>query len=228
MGDVTLGADTSVWYAAVLRGDMAPITIGAETNLQDGTIVHVDEGVPCTIGRRVGVGHRVILHGCTVEDECLIGMGSILLNGVRIGTGSVVAAGAVIPGGNAGPTALAGDGGAGTDRADGGRHAHPTHRVHLGALRRAGPSAPGGAVSGSEDGDDGEDGEVMHRGIRRQPTPSSAPIRHRRLAPKRSSRAPRGILLETGQAGPHPPPSSSLTAYALPQSLTPYPLPLTP
>ena len=97
MGDVTLGADASVWYGAVLRGDMAPIIIGAETNLQDGTVVHVDDGEPCTIGRRVGVGHRVILHGCTVEDECLIGMGSVLLNGVRIGTGSVVAAGAVIP-----------------------------------------------------------------------------------------------------------------------------------
>ncbi len=97
LGDVTVGADASVWYGAVIRGDMAPIAIGAETNLQDGTIIHVDEGMPCTVGRRVGVGHRVILHGCTVEDECLIGMGGILLNGVRIGTGSVVAAGAVIP-----------------------------------------------------------------------------------------------------------------------------------
>ena len=97
MGDVTLGERASVWYHSVLRGDMAPIVIGAESNIQDGTIVHVDEGVPCTIGRRVGVGHRVILHGCTVEDESLIGMGSVLLNGVQIGTGSVVAAGAVIP-----------------------------------------------------------------------------------------------------------------------------------
>jgi carbonic anhydrase/acetyltransferase-like protein (isoleucine patch superfamily) len=97
LGDVTLGEESSVWYGAVIRGDMAPITIGSQTNLQDGTIVHVDEGVPCTVGRRVGVGHRVILHGCTVGDECLIGMGAILLNGVRIGTGSVVAAGAVIP-----------------------------------------------------------------------------------------------------------------------------------
>ena len=97
MGDVTLGEDASVWYSAVLRGDMAPIVIGAQSNIQDGTIIHVDEGVPCTVGRRVGVGHRVILHGCTVEDECLIGMGSILLNGVRIGTGSVIAAGAVLP-----------------------------------------------------------------------------------------------------------------------------------
>jgi carbonic anhydrase/acetyltransferase-like protein (isoleucine patch superfamily) len=97
MGDVTIGQDASVWYGAVLRGDMAPIVIGPESNLQDGTIVHVDDGAPCIVGRRVGVGHRVILHGCTVEDECLIGMGSVLLNGVRIGTGSVVAAGAVIP-----------------------------------------------------------------------------------------------------------------------------------
>jgi len=97
MGNVTLGEDSSVWYGAVLRGDMAPIVIGAQTNIQDGTIVHVDEGLPCTVGRRVGVGHRVILHGCMIDDECLIGMGAVLLNGVRIGSGSVVAAGAVIP-----------------------------------------------------------------------------------------------------------------------------------
>jgi carbonic anhydrase/acetyltransferase-like protein (isoleucine patch superfamily) len=97
MGDVTLGEESSVWYTAVLRGDMAPIRIGARTNIQDATIVHVDEGVPCTIGDRVGVGHRVILHGCTVADECLIGMGSILLNECVIGTGSVIAAGAVVP-----------------------------------------------------------------------------------------------------------------------------------
>ena len=97
MGDVTVGPDSSVWYGAVLRGDMAPIVIGAETNLQDGTIVHVDTGVACTVGRRVGVGHRVILHGCTVGDDCLIAMGSVLLNGVAIGAGSVVAAGAVLP-----------------------------------------------------------------------------------------------------------------------------------
>lgn len=97
MGDITLEADTSVWYQAVLRADLAPITVGAQSNIQDGAIIHVDEGLPCTVGRRVGVGHRVILHGCVVEDECLIGMGSVLLNRVRVGTGSVVAAGAVIP-----------------------------------------------------------------------------------------------------------------------------------
>ena len=97
MGQVTLGRDASVWYSAVLRGDMAPIVIGAQSNIQDGSVVHVDEGVPCHVGQRVGVGHRVILHGCTVEDDCLIAMGSVLLNGVVIGSGSVVAAGAVVP-----------------------------------------------------------------------------------------------------------------------------------
>jgi carbonic anhydrase/acetyltransferase-like protein (isoleucine patch superfamily) len=97
LGDVTLGARASVWYQAVLRGDMAPIVVGEDTNLQDATIVHVDEGKPARIGARVGVGHRVILHACTVEDECLIGMGSVLLNDVHVGTGSVIAAGAVVP-----------------------------------------------------------------------------------------------------------------------------------
>lgn len=97
LGEVTLGAEASVWYTSVLRGDMAPIRIGARSNIQDGTIVHVDEGIPCTVGERVGVGHRAILHGCVVEDDCLIGMGSILLNRCRIGAGSVVAAGAVVP-----------------------------------------------------------------------------------------------------------------------------------
>ena len=97
LGDVTLAARVSVWYGAVLRGDADAIVIGEATNLQDGTVVHVDAGLPTRIGARVGVGHRAIVHGCTVEDDCLIGMGSVLLNGVHIGTGSVVAAGAVLP-----------------------------------------------------------------------------------------------------------------------------------
>jgi carbonic anhydrase/acetyltransferase-like protein (isoleucine patch superfamily) len=97
MGDVTLEEESSVWYGTVIRADMAPVVIGAQSNLQDGTIVHVDEEVPCIVGRRVGVGHRAILHGCRIEDECLIGMGAVLLNDVVVGTGSVVAAGAVIP-----------------------------------------------------------------------------------------------------------------------------------
>ena len=97
MGDVTLGEESSVWYTSVVRGDTAPITVGAQTCLQDATIVHVDAGVPCTIGPRVGVGHRVILHGCTVEEDSLIGMGAILLNHVVVGKGSFVAAGALLP-----------------------------------------------------------------------------------------------------------------------------------
>lgn len=97
LGDVTLGARASVWYAAVVRGDVNSIVIGEATNVQDGSVVHVDDDWPTRIGARVGVGHRAIVHGCTVEDDCLIGMGSVLLNGVRIGAGSVVAAGAVVP-----------------------------------------------------------------------------------------------------------------------------------
>jgi len=96
LGDVRLGAQSSVWYQSVLRADMEPITIGDRSNIQDLSMVHVDEGVPCTVGDDVGVGHNVILHGCTVENFCLIGMGSVLLNHVVVGTGSVVGAGAVL------------------------------------------------------------------------------------------------------------------------------------
>ena len=96
-GDVTLGAHVSVWPTAVLRGDSAPIEIGDESNVQDGTIVHVDPGLPVRIGRRVAIGHRAIVHGATVEDECLIGMGAVLLNRVVVGRGSIVAAGALCP-----------------------------------------------------------------------------------------------------------------------------------
>jgi carbonic anhydrase/acetyltransferase-like protein (isoleucine patch superfamily) len=97
MGEVTLAEESSVWYTSVIRGDTAAIRIGSQTCLQDGCIAHVDEGIPCSIGSRVGVGHRVTLHGCTVEDDCLVGMGSILLNRVVVGRGSVIAAGAVLP-----------------------------------------------------------------------------------------------------------------------------------
>ena len=95
LGDVTIGAESSVWFTSVLRGDVARIVIGSQTNIQDGSIVHVDVGVPCRIGSRVAIGHRAIVHGATVEDECLIGMGAILLNGVVVGRGSIVGAGAV-------------------------------------------------------------------------------------------------------------------------------------
>jgi carbonic anhydrase/acetyltransferase-like protein (isoleucine patch superfamily) len=96
IGDVTLGARASVWPTCVLRGDTAPITVGDDTNIQDGTIVHVDRGVPCTIGARVAVGHRAIVHGATVEDDVMVGMGAILLNRVVVGSGSIIGAGAVV------------------------------------------------------------------------------------------------------------------------------------
>jgi carbonic anhydrase/acetyltransferase-like protein (isoleucine patch superfamily) len=85
----------SVWPFAVIRGDSERIEVGDESNVQDGTVIHADEGFPTVVGRRVGIGHRAIIHGSTVEDRCLIGMGAILLNGVHVGTGSIVAAGAV-------------------------------------------------------------------------------------------------------------------------------------
>ena len=95
IGDVTLGARASVWPTAVLRGDTAPIVVGEDSNVQDGAVLHVDRGVPCTIGARVAIGHRAIVHGATVESDCLIGMGAILLNHVIVGSGSIVGAGAV-------------------------------------------------------------------------------------------------------------------------------------
>ena len=95
IGNVTLGARVSIWPTAVLRGDTAPIVVGDESNVQDGSVLHVDAGVPCTIGARVAIGHRAIVHGATVGDDCLIGMGAILLNRVIVGPGSIVGAGAV-------------------------------------------------------------------------------------------------------------------------------------
>ena len=95
LGDVTLGPRVSVWPTAVIRADTAPITIGADSNVQDGTIIHVDAGVPATIGRGVAIGHRAIVHGATVEDGALIGMGAIVLNRAVVGRGSIVGAGAL-------------------------------------------------------------------------------------------------------------------------------------
>ena len=96
IGKVRIGAYSSVWFNAVLRGDMAYISIGAETSFQDLSMGHADPGFPLTIGNRVTVGHHCVMHGCEVEDDCLIGMGSILMNGVKIGRGSIVGAGAVL------------------------------------------------------------------------------------------------------------------------------------
>ncbi len=96
VGKVTLGERASVFYGAVLRGDMDSISIGEGTNLQDNVTVHVDTGKPARIGARVSVGHAAVLHGCTVEDDCLIGMSATVLNGAVIGSGSLVAAGSVV------------------------------------------------------------------------------------------------------------------------------------
>jgi carbonic anhydrase/acetyltransferase-like protein (isoleucine patch superfamily) len=93
LGDVTLGEGASVWPSAVLRGDTDSITIGAGSNVQDGAVIHVDPGLPCAIGDRVTIGHRAIVHAATVEDECLIGMGAVVLNGCVVGRGSVWANG---------------------------------------------------------------------------------------------------------------------------------------
>ncbi|HUQ92708.1 MAG TPA: gamma carbonic anhydrase family protein, partial [Bryobacteraceae bacterium] len=98
IGDVTIGAMSSVWPNASLRGDVNWIRIGEGTNIQDNSVLHVDsDGFPLTIGDRVTVGHSVVLHGCTIEDETLIGIGAIVLNGAKIGQGCVIAAGALVP-----------------------------------------------------------------------------------------------------------------------------------
>ena len=96
VGDVTLGPRVSVWPYASIRGDSDVITIGDDTNVQDGCVIHVDDNVPCHIGKRVGLGHRAIVHGAVVEDDVLIAMGAILLNGVRVSSGSIIGAGAVV------------------------------------------------------------------------------------------------------------------------------------
>jgi carbonic anhydrase/acetyltransferase-like protein (isoleucine patch superfamily) len=98
IGDVVIGERSSVWCNATLRGDVNIIRIGEGTNIQDNSVLHVDsDGFPLHIGDRVTVGHSAVLHGCTIEGDCLIGIGAIVLNGARIGAGSVIAAGALVP-----------------------------------------------------------------------------------------------------------------------------------
>ena len=97
IGDVEIGEESSVWMCVVIRGDVNWIRIGKRSNVQDGTIVHVmTKTHPTTIGDNVTIGHGAIVHGCTIEDQCLIGMGAILLNGATVGTGSIVAAGTLL------------------------------------------------------------------------------------------------------------------------------------
>lgn len=95
-GSVTLAADTSVWFSATLRGDIEPITVGRGSNVQDGATLHVDFDLPCVVGEGVTIGHNAILHGCTVGDDCLIGMGAAVLSGAVIGRESIVGAGALV------------------------------------------------------------------------------------------------------------------------------------
>jgi carbonic anhydrase/acetyltransferase-like protein (isoleucine patch superfamily) len=96
IGQVRIGARSSIWYGAVLRADDAPISVGAHSNVQDGSVVHADPEFPTRIGDRVTVGHGAIVHGATIENDCLIGMRAVILNGATVGAGSVVAAGCVI------------------------------------------------------------------------------------------------------------------------------------
>ncbi|AJG19474.1 gamma carbonic anhydrase family protein [Cupriavidus basilensis] len=97
IGAVMLGAHSSVWFNAVLRGDVEAITVGARTNLQEGVIVHADPGYPVSLGDDVTVGHGAMLHGCTIEDGALIGIGATVLDGARIGRHALIGAGALIP-----------------------------------------------------------------------------------------------------------------------------------
>ena len=101
IGDVRLGNHCSVWFGAVIRADNTPIILGEETNFQDGAIGHSDPGAPLTLGARVTVGHQAILHGCTIGDEALIGMGARILNGAVIGSQCIVGAGALVTEGKA-------------------------------------------------------------------------------------------------------------------------------
>ena len=96
MGNVSLGADASVWFGCVLRGDTERMSVGEGSNIQDLSVLHADLGMPLTIGRHVTVGHKVMLHGCTIGDESLIGIGAVVLNGAQIGKNCLVGAGALV------------------------------------------------------------------------------------------------------------------------------------
>jgi carbonic anhydrase/acetyltransferase-like protein (isoleucine patch superfamily) len=97
IGRVTIGSGSSVWPTAVIRGDIERIEVGAHTNVQDGAVLHADPGMPCIVGDRVTIGHRATVHGCHVNDECLIGIGATVLNGAVVGEGSIVGAHALVP-----------------------------------------------------------------------------------------------------------------------------------
>ena len=97
IGKVALAAGVGIWFGAVLRGDNEPLTVGEDTNIQEHCMLHTDPGFPVNIGRGCTIGHRAIIHGCTIGDNVLVGMGAIILNGARIGENSLVGAGALVP-----------------------------------------------------------------------------------------------------------------------------------
>ncbi len=136
-GDVTIKEDASIWYGAVLRGDIEPVTVGKGSNVQELCIMHTSEGTPCTVGDNVTVGHGVILHGCTVEDNCLIGMGATILDGAVIGKESIVGACALVTKDKVFPprSMIIGSPAKAvrqlTDAEVAGLHAHPKHYVEV-------------------------------------------------------------------------------------------------
>ena len=129
IGQVTLAARASVWYGAMLRAEAEPIEIGFGTNIQDGVTIHVDAEFPVSVGAGVSVGHNAVLHGCVIEDDALIGMGAVILNGARIGKGSLIAAAPRHPAARARPPRAV----RGRDRQQ------PAQRAGVSAARRAAP-----------------------------------------------------------------------------------------
>ena len=136
-GDVTIKEDANIWYGAVLRGDIDPIVVGKGSNIQDGCILHTSEGTPCLVGDNVTVGHGVILHGCIIEDNCLIGMGATILDGAVIGKESIVGACALVTKGKKFPprSMIIGSPAKAvrtlTDEEVAGLHSHPVHYVEV-------------------------------------------------------------------------------------------------
>jgi carbonic anhydrase/acetyltransferase-like protein (isoleucine patch superfamily) len=104
VGDVELGPRASVWFNAVLRGDADAVRVGEGSNVQDGAVLHADEGMPCVVGRGCTIGHRAVVHGCCIGDGSLVGMGAIVLNGATVGERSLIGAGALVPPGKAFPS----------------------------------------------------------------------------------------------------------------------------
>lgn len=165
IGDVEIGAGSSIWFGAVLRGDVGPIRIGQRTNLQDGVVVHMDPGKPTLIGDGVTIGHGAIIHGTVIEDGAQIGMGAVTLSGSRIGAEAMVAAGALVPEGAEVP-------GGGRRDGDPGAGAPRRHRGGAPGAPRAGPDLrrprcdlPGVARGSGAYREEGRAWQLMSRGM---------------------------------------------------------------